>query len=174
MHMLKKYYSALILGILLGILAILNCQISLAETATLTEAAEEAEEAEANKPTNAQIDQLMKYTGGYNLPAKLSANLMEQFKSSVPNVPNSYWQGIAAYIEDNQKALETETYAIYSDLFTADEVTAINQFYGSDAGQKLLASMATISQKVQQINTIWTQAVVSRIEKKLKQDGYLK
>ncbi|MDY7026078.1 MAG: DUF2059 domain-containing protein [Pseudomonadota bacterium] len=128
---------------------------------------------QAETPTDAQIIEFTQYTGGYGLAEKLSKNLLAQIKTNFPNVPEDYWQDLEREISKDTDTLHKQNLAIYKELFTQEDMEQMNAFYRSEVGQKMLSNMRNISMQMQRINTVWTQAMAQRIERQLRQDGYL-
>lgn len=57
-----------------------------------------------------------------------------------------------AYTDENLEEMRLDMAAVYSEIFTVEEMDALAAFYGTDAGQALIEKMPVAMQKMMQLN----------------------
>ena len=111
-------------------------------------------------------------TGSGKLGVQVMNNMISSFKVKLPNVPTEFWDEIGK--EVNPEGLIELVAPIYAKYYTDDEIVKLLEFYKSPLGKKVIANMPLITQDSYQIGEEWGRKIGERVERRLKEKGYLK
>ena len=99
------------------------------------------------------VREYLEVTGSAVLGAQVFASLKPALQRLAPSAPAAFWDEFAKEVDWNE--LVGRTVPVYRRLFSEEEMRAIIDFYRSPAGQKLVASQATIAQESLVIGQAW-------------------
>jgi hypothetical protein len=150
-----------------GILATLLLLISLACGTASAQVTSSIDPAKADS-----IRELTRITGQANLARQVMGQMIEQFKTMMPDVPARAWTEMMA--DENVDELMEKTIPIYDRNFTQEDINGLLAFYRSDLGQRVLAKMPVVMQESMLAGKEWGESVAQRIMEKLKKKGYKK
>jgi uncharacterized protein len=118
------------------------------------------------------IRELSRITGQANMAKQVMGQMVEQFKTMMPDVPASAWTEMMA--DENVDELMALVIPIYDRNFTQEDINGLLAFYRSDLGQRVLAKMPVVLQESMLAGQEWGAAVGQRIMERLKKKGYRK
>jgi hypothetical protein len=118
------------------------------------------------------IRELARITGQTNLAKQVMGQMIEQFKTMLPDVPASAWAEMMA--DENVDELMENMVPIYDRNFTQEDINGLLAFYRSDLGQRVLAKMPVVTQESMLAGQEWGESVAQRIMEKLQKKGYKK
>jgi hypothetical protein len=116
--------------------------------------------------------ELLEMTGSGKVGVQVMNNMISAFKTKLPNVPVEFWDEISK--EVNPEGLIELVAPIYAKYYTNDELLQLLEFYKSPLGKKVIANMPLITQDSYQIGEEWGRKIGERVERRLKEKGYLK
>ena len=125
-----------------------------------------------NESATSHAKELLEMTGSGKLGVQVMNNMISSFKTKLPNVPTEFWDEIGK--EVNPEGLIELVAPIYAKYYTDDELLKLLEFYKSPLGKKVIANMPLITQDSYQIGEEWGRKIGERVERRLKEKGYLK
>jgi hypothetical protein len=109
----------------------------------------------------AEIKKMLDLTGVLKLMGQMKTRLLETYKDQHPGVPPEVWKRIDQEMDMGQ--LLQDIIPLYDKYYTLDDLKAANAFYGSPAGQHLLAATPQLMRESMQIGQAWGQKVNQRV-----------
>jgi hypothetical protein len=116
--------------------------------------------AEIAPEKRAEIDKMLQLTGMTKLVDQMKTQMITGFKANMPGAPAGFWDKFAAKM-DAQGLIE-KVVPIYDKYYTIDDLRAVNAFYSSPAGQKILATLPQIMQESMAAGQAWGQEVAKK------------
>ena len=97
----------------------------------------------------------------------MAAQLIDSLRPSAPELPDEFFTKFAGKIDF--KELSDLFAPLYDKYYTVEDLKAVNAFYSSPAGQKILATMPQLMTEAMQIGQQWgmrtAQKVMDEIQK---------
>lgn len=118
----------------------------------------------------ADIHKLMDVTGSGQIGVQVLNQVIAQFKSLTPNVPQKFWDEITK--ETSPDELVNLIVPIYDKYLTDAEIRGLIQFYQSPLGTKLINVMPQITRDSMAAGRQWGMQIVEKVESKLQSEGY--
>ncbi len=116
-------------------------------------------------PASSQsIKQLMQKTGAGDMGLMAMNQMVPALKQMIPDAPEKFWQDFMA--EFNADDLEEMIVPIYKKYLSQEEIDAINAFYDTPAGKKLIKVQPLIMQESMAAGQVWGQNVAMDVLKK--------
>lgn len=123
---------------------------------------------ETPKPASKEsIQTLMQTTGAENMAQQMASQIIPMLKKLVPEAPDSFWDDF--FKEINAEQINELVIPIYQKYLTEQDVQAINAFYQSPAGQKLIRVQPQISKESMVAGQLWGQQIAQKVIKKYQQ-----
>ncbi|MCL1139059.1 DUF2059 domain-containing protein [Shewanella pneumatophori] len=124
----------------------------------------------AEQASAESVKLLMNKTGAGELGVQAMNQMLPALKNMVPNAPESFWSDYMA--EFDSEALVELTVPIYQKYLTEEEVLALNAFYDTPAGKKLIKVQPQIMQESMMAGQQWGQTVAEDVIKKYQQQSH--
>ena len=105
-------------------------------------------------------------TGAGNIGEQMFNQMMPTLKKMIPNASDQFWNNFAKQI--NSKTIINKTIPIYQKHLSQKEIDAINDFYDTPAGKKLIAAQPHISKASMEIGQAWGQKIAEDAIKQFK------
>ncbi|ABZ77405.1 conserved hypothetical protein [Shewanella halifaxensis HAW-EB4] len=119
------------------------------------------------EPASAKsVKQLMNKTGAGELGIQAMNQMLPALKGLIPDAPEEFWSDYMA--EFNPEDLIEMTVPIYQKYLTEEEVQALNDFYDTPAGMKLIKVQPHIMQESMMAGQQWGQAVAQDVMAKYR------
>ena len=115
----------------------------------------------AEPATTQSVKNLMELTGSANLGVQMFEQLIPALKKAAPNEPESFWDDLRT--EFNPNDLQNLIIPIYQKHFTEADIQAINDFYQTPAGKKMVKVMPDIMQESFIIGQQWGQKIAQKV-----------
>jgi uncharacterized protein len=161
---LKTIISAVMLGLL-----IVSTQHVYAEDVTPPGVPPAAGADEAKRD---DIRKLLLVTGSAQMGKVVLQNVMAQYKKSMPDVPQKFWDDFMKDVDSNE--LIELCVASYEKNLSHEDIKATVAFYESEAGKRYVAAQSNIVQENMKAGQAWTQGVAQKLLAKLKAEGLKK
>lgn len=114
------------------------------------------------EPASAEsVKQLMHKTGAGELGIQAMNQMLPALKNLIPEAPETFWSDYMA--EFNPEDLVEMTVPIYQKYLSEEEVQALNSFYDTPAGKKLIKVQPLIMQESMMAGQQWGQAVAQDV-----------
>lgn len=120
----------------------------------------------AEQASAESVKQLMNKTGAGELGVQAMNQMLPALKNLVPDAPEAFWDDYMAGF--NPEDLIEMTVPIYQKYLTEDEIQAINAFYDTPAGKKLIRVQPNIMQESMMAGQQWGQAVAKDVMDKYR------
>jgi uncharacterized protein len=143
--------------------------LALACSTNLAFADAAAKSAHAETPKEKDIRHLLQLTGAAALGGQVMAQMLETFKSTMPNVPAKFWSELAKELDPNE--LVEMVIPIYDKQLSGPEIKDLIKFYETPTGKKLIKVMPAITQESMTVGKEWGRAIGDKVITKLKQEG---
>jgi hypothetical protein len=113
------------------------------------------------------IKQLMRLTGSGELGIQVMNQMLPALKNMVPEAPESFWTDIMD--EVNVDEIEAMVIPIYQKYLSEEDIAAINVFYATPAGKKIISVQPSIMQESMMVGQQWGQDLAQRVLQKYQQ-----
>jgi len=116
----------------------------------------------------AEIRKLLELTGTVKMTQQIMAQMIASFKMQNNGVSSEFWDRFEK--EMNIQGLVDKMIPIYAKYYTLDDLKAVNAFYETPAGQRVLAATPLIMHESMQIGQDWGMLVVNRLKSELREE----
>ncbi|GIU51892.1 hypothetical protein TUM4438_43060 [Shewanella sairae] len=124
----------------------------------------------AEQASAESVKKLMQKTGAGELGIQAMKQMLPALKNIIPDAPESFWTDYMA--EFNPEDLVEMTVPIYQKYLTEEEVQALNAFYDTPAGKKLIKVQPSIIQESMMAGQQWGQAVAQDVMQKYQSQAH--
>ena len=119
------------------------------------------------EPASAQsIKHMMQMTGAGDIGMQMINQMLPALKNMAPDAPDSFWVDVMAEIDTNE--IEDLVIPVYQKYLTEADIQAINNFYQTPSGKKLIKVQPSMIQESFVIGQQWGQGVAKKILMKYK------
>ena len=130
--------------------------------------------ADIQKEKRQEIEKMLRLTGMENLMGQMKTQMVASLKSQTGEVmPEEFWSKLQQKMDIRE--LIEKIIPIYDKYYTLDDLKAINAFYGSPAGQKVLANLPKVMQESMKVGQEWGERIgrqaADEVQQELKQKG---
>ncbi|GIU10238.1 MULTISPECIES: DUF2059 domain-containing protein [unclassified Shewanella] len=115
----------------------------------------------AEQASAESVKHLMNKTGAGELGVQAMNQMLPALKNLIPDAPEAFWTDYLS--EFNPEDLVEMTVPIYQKYLTEEEVQALNDFYDTPAGKKLIKVQPLIMQESMMAGQQWGQAVAQDV-----------
>ena len=112
------------------------------------------------------IRRLLVLMGSAELGKQVVDQMFGQFRTSLPDVPAEFWDGMAA--ELNPQGFVELGVPIYDKHFTHDEIRELIAFYQTPIGRKLTSELPAITQESMEAGQKWGEEVAQKVVARLQ------
>lgn len=120
----------------------------------------------SEEASDQSIRELMQTTGAGNLGVQMMNQMLPSLKQLVPEVPDQFWQDFLN--EVNADDLISMTIPIYKKYLTQEDVDALNTFYRSPTGKKMIQVQPMILQESVGVGQAWGQQLAKQVVERYK------
>ena len=115
-----------------------------------------------SKPaTEDSIKSLMQRTSAGDLSVQMMNQMIPALKKMIPNAPEKFWADVMSEVDGD--SIVNMTIPVYQKYLTEEDVIAINIFYSSPAGKKLISVQPAIMQESMMIGQEWGQNIAKQV-----------
>jgi hypothetical protein len=100
-----------------------------------------------------EIDRLLKLTGMEKLVDQMMNQMMTSFRSNMKEVPNEFWDQFAKKVHASD--MIEMIVPLYDKYYSLEDLRAVNAFYSSPAGQRVLSTLPQIMKESMTIGQQW-------------------
>jgi len=116
----------------------------------------------------AEIRKLLETMGTVKMTHQIMEQMIANFRSRNSTVSSEFWDRFEK--EMNVQDLINKIIPIYAKYYTLDDLKAVNEFYQTPVGQRMLAATPQIMQESMQIGQTWGRQVAERLVAELKEE----
>jgi len=115
-----------------------------------------------------EIEKMLKSTGMEKVANQIMGQMIETFKTQSPDVPAEFWTKLQQQMDVHD--LISRIIPVYDKYYTLEDLKAINAFYESPAGQKVLANLPQITQECMKIGQQWGEEVGQKVAQQVQEE----
>jgi hypothetical protein len=115
-----------------------------------------------------EIEKLLELTGTAKLMNQVLDQMVSSFKMHNTGVSDEFWDRFEK--EMNTQDLINKMMPIYDKYYSLDDLKAVNAFYQTPAGQRMLAATPKIMQESMQMGQAWGRGVGMKLETELQEE----
>jgi hypothetical protein len=104
-----------------------------------------------------EIQKMLRLTGVEKLMGQMLTQLMGGLRAQMPDVPEVFWTKFQQKIDTHE--LMDKIIPLYDKYYTTEDLKAINAFYESPAGQKVLRTLPQIMQESVKVGQEWGERI---------------
>ncbi|WP_037028577.1 DUF2059 domain-containing protein [Psychromonas aquimarina] len=122
----------------------------------------------AAKPASAEsIKALMHASGSGSLGEQMLRRMLPSLKKMIPEAQDSFWTNTMAEIDTDE--VEKRIIPVYQKYLTEKDIQAINAFYNTPAGKKMLQIQPKIMRESYAIGQKWAQKTAKQVLQKYQE-----
>ena len=110
----------------------------------------------------------MESTGAGEVGVQVINQMLPAMKQLVPNAPEEFWQDFMAEI--NADEMIDLVIPIYQKYLTEEDIQAINAFYNTPEGKKLIRVQPLIIQESMQVGQQWGEEIARKVIKRYEEE----
>ena len=120
----------------------------------------------AEKSSSENVKKLLNKTGAGQMGIQAMNQMLPALKKMIPDAPEKFWQDFMSEVKPND--LVDMVIPIYQKHLTEKEIKAINAFYDTPAGRKLIQVQPYIVQESMAAGQQWGQKIAQKVITKYK------
>jgi uncharacterized protein len=98
--------------------------------------------AEVQTEKRKEIEKMLRLSGAEKMMGQMLGQIISGLKKQMPQVPDEFWTKFMQKVDPRE--LAERIIPIYDKYYTLDDLKAINAFYESPSGKKVLAALPQI------------------------------
>jgi hypothetical protein len=114
------------------------------------------------------IEKMLRLTGMEKLTGQMKTQMITSLKAGSPSMPEAFWTKFEQKMD--VKVLIEKIIPIYDKYYSIDDLKAVNAFYESPAGQKVLSVMPQVMQESMQIGREWGEQIGRQAAQEAKEE----
>ncbi|MEI6178615.1 MAG: DUF2059 domain-containing protein [Verrucomicrobiota bacterium] len=113
--------------------------------------------AEITKEKRQEVEKMLQLTGMEKLFVQMKTQMLSGLKSKLTSVPDSFWEKFQEKMDTHE--LVEKIIPLYDKYYTLEDLKAINAFYESPVGKKILTTLPQIMQESMKIGQEWGEKI---------------
>jgi uncharacterized protein len=109
--------------------------------------------AEMSAEKRAAIDELLRLTGMEALMGQMKNQMVAAMKPQMGQVPPEFWDKFVAKLDVSE--VLGKVILIYDKYYTLEDIRAVNAFYSSEVGRKILSTLPQVMQESMRAGQEW-------------------
>lgn len=122
----------------------------------------------AEPASKQSVQQLMRSTGAGNMGIQIMNQMLPALKKMVPDAPEKFWTDFMA--EVNADDMVNMVIPIYQKYLTEEDIKAMNKFYSSPTGRKLIRVQPRIMQESMLLGQQWGRGIAQKVLTRYRQE----
>jgi uncharacterized protein len=116
----------------------------------------------------AEIEKMLRLSGMEKVIGQMQNQMITAFKGQMPQVPELFWTKFQQKM--NTHELVEKIIPIYDKYYTVEDIKAINAFYETPTGQKLLSTLPAAMQEAMKVGQEWGQRIGRQAAEEAQQE----
>jgi uncharacterized protein len=117
--------------------------------------------AEISPEKRVEIEKMLRLTGMERLMDQMKGQMITGLKPTAPTLPDAFWERIEKELDMGE--LIEQILPVYDKYYTLEDLRAVNGFYSSPAGQKILKTLPEVMQESMKIGQEWGEKIGERV-----------
>ena len=124
--------------------------------------------AEMSKEKRQEVEKMLRLTGMEKLIGQMKTQMISSLKTQMPQVPEVFWNKFQEKMDIGE--LIEKIIPVYDKYYTVDDLKAVNAFYESTIGQKLISTVPQVMQETMKIGQEWGQRIGKQAAEEAEQE----
>ena len=124
--------------------------------------------ADIDASKRSEIEKLLRLTGLENTMNQMITQMLASLKSKLPEASGSFWDKFSSKL--NAHDLLDQLIPLYDKYYSLEDLRAVNAFYQSEAGKKIISTMPLIMKEAMTIGQAWGEKVGKQAFDEFKAD----
>jgi hypothetical protein len=124
--------------------------------------------AEISKEKQQEIEKLLRLTGGEKMVKQRMSQIISAFKEKLPELPPDFWNKFERKADFH--GLIEKLIPIYDKYYSIEDLKAVNAFYETPVGQKVLLTLPQVMQESMQIGMEWGEKLGKQVAEEAEQE----
>ena len=121
----------------------------------------------AQQASKQSVQKLMHNTGAGNMGVQIMNQMLPALKKMVPDAPEKFWSDFMA--EVNPDDMINLVIPVYQKYLSEADIKAMNKFYSSPTGRKLIHVQPMIMRESMMIGQQWGRGIAQKVLSRYKQ-----
>ena len=123
-------------------------------------------QAEVSAEKRKEIEKMLQLTGMEKLMGQMKSQMLAGFQSQMPDVPKEFWDKAGKKMD--MRGLLEKIIPIYDKYYTLEDLKAVNAFYETPAGRKIIATLPQVMQESMKVGQEWGHKIAEELEAEAK------
>jgi hypothetical protein len=124
--------------------------------------------AEMTPEKRAEIEKMLRLTGMQKLVEQMMTQMTTSMAGSMPDVPPEFWAKFKQKMDARE--LIEKIMPVYDKYYTLEDLKAINAFYETPTGQKILSQTPQVMKECMEIGQDWGRKIGEEAAREARQD----
>lgn len=108
-----------------------------------------------------EVEKMLELTGMEKLMTQMKGQMIAAFQKELPDGTQDFWDRIKKKMDMHE--LIEKIIPVYDKYYTLEDLKAINAFYESSAGKKILATLPQVMQESMKIGQEWGERIGKQV-----------
>jgi hypothetical protein len=113
--------------------------------------------AEISGEKRKEVEKMLRLTGMEKLMTQMKTQMLGALQKQLSDVPQDFWDRFAQKMD--MRDLLEKVIPVYDKHYTLEDLRAVNAFYESPAGQKVLATLPQVMQESMKVGQEWGEQI---------------
>jgi hypothetical protein len=113
--------------------------------------------AEISPEKRKEVEKMLRLTGMEKLVTQMEHQMISAFQKQIPDVSEDFWSRFEKKLDVRE--LIEKIIPVYDKYYTLEDLKAVNAFYESPAGQKILSTLPQVMQEAVKIGQEWGEQI---------------
>jgi hypothetical protein len=115
-----------------------------------------------------EIEKMLRLTGMEKLMGQMETQLIGSLKAQMPQASQLFWTKFEQKI--NTRELIEKLIPLYDKYYTTEDIRAVNAFYETPTGQKLISTLPQLMQEAMKVGQEWGEKMGQQAAEEAEQE----
>ena len=115
-----------------------------------------------------EIEKMLRLTGMEKLMGQMETQLIASLKAQMPQASQLFWTKFEQRI--NTRELIEKLIPLYDKYYTTEDIRAVNAFYETPTGQKLISTLPQLMQEAMKVGQEWGEKMGKQAAEEAEQE----
>lgn len=111
---------------------------------------------------------MLRLTGMQKLMDQMKSQMLTGLRNQMQDVPEEFWTRFEKKLDVNE--LIEKLIPIYDKYYSLEDLRAVNAFYASEVGQRLVATLPKITQESMAVGMEWGKRIGEQAEREAREE----
>jgi hypothetical protein len=113
--------------------------------------------AEISAEKRKEVEKMLRLTGMEKLVNQMKSQMIAAIRKDSPDISQDFWDRLEKKMDSHE--LIEKIIPVYDKYYTLEDLKAVNAFYESPAGQKVLSTLPQVMQESMKIGQEWGERI---------------